>query len=70
MFFKADQVKYLEVVFQRMGRTHRHVDHNVRNASRALNVIKVQTQPCLVRDRYCRLWTKAARHQDGEGGGV
>ena len=42
-FFPADQVKYLGVVFQRMGRTNRHVD---RNASRALNVIKVlSTQP-------------------------
>ena len=29
-----------------MGRTNRHVDHNARNASRALNVIKVlSTQP-------------------------
>ncbi|MCB4773549.1 MAG: reverse transcriptase family protein, partial [Sulfurovum sp.] len=44
--FPADQVKYLGVVFQRMGRTNRHVDHNARNASRALNVIKVlSTQP-------------------------
>ena len=39
--FPTDQVKYLGVVFQRMGRTNRHVDHNARNASRALNVIKV-----------------------------
>ena len=44
--FPADQVKYLGVVFQRMGRANRHVDHNARNASRALNVIKVlNTQP-------------------------
>ena len=44
--FPTDQVKYLGVVFQRMGRTNRHVDHNARNASRALNVIKVlSTQP-------------------------
>ena len=33
--FPADQVKYLGVVFQRMGRTNRHVDHDARNASRA-----------------------------------
>ena len=39
--FPTDQVKYLGVVFQRMGRTNRHVDHNAHNASRALNVIKV-----------------------------
>ena len=39
-------MKYLGVVFQRMGRTNRHVDYNARNASRALNVIKVlRTQP-------------------------
>ena len=45
--FPTDQVKYLGVVFQRMGSTNRHVDHNARNASRALNVIKVlSTQPC------------------------
>ena len=44
--FPADQVKYLGVVFQRMRRTNRHVDHNTCNASRALNVIKVlSTQP-------------------------
>ena len=44
--FPTDQVKYLGVVFQRMGRTNRHVDHNACNASRALNVIKVlSTQP-------------------------
>ena len=44
--FPTDQVKYLGVVFQRMGRTNRHVDHNARNASRTLNVIKVlSTQP-------------------------
>ena len=46
LVFPADKVKYLGVVFQRMGRTNRHVDHNARNASCALNVIKVlSTQP-------------------------
>ena len=44
--FPADQVKYLGVVFQHMGSTNRHMDHNAHNASCALNVIKVlSTQP-------------------------
>ena len=31
--FPANEVKYLGVVFQRMRRINRHVDHNARNAS-------------------------------------
>ena len=31
--FRAKEVKYLGVVFQRMRRTNRHVDHSARNAS-------------------------------------
>ena len=39
--FASKEVKYLGVHFTRWGRTNQQVVHNARNASRALNVIKV-----------------------------
>ena len=39
--FTSKEVKYLGVHFTRWGRTNQQVAHNARNASRALNVIKV-----------------------------
>ena len=39
--FASKEVKYLGVHFTRWGRTKQQVVHNARNASRALNVIKV-----------------------------
>ena len=39
--FASKEVKYLGVHFTRWGRTNQQVAHNARNASRALNVIKV-----------------------------
>ena len=39
--FASKEVKYLSVHFTRWGRTNQQVAHNVRNASWALNVIKV-----------------------------
>ena len=44
--FASKEVKYLGVHFTRRGRTNQQVAHNARNASRALNVIKVvSSQP-------------------------
>ena len=39
--FASKEVKYLGVHFTRWGHTNQQVAHNARNASRALNVIKV-----------------------------
>ncbi len=41
LIFSSNKVKYLGVVFSRRGRTNLQVDHNARNASGALNLIKV-----------------------------